>query len=157
MARSSFSDHPARWIVGAFSVLVLAPVLAAIATYAWVHNSNNAAAQQLEHGLLALEVPAGAEVVDSSWLVSRFAPAGNGTQYAGVLLVRSDLTQEALGAAYEAQPGSPRVAAADDDSVARLAGQLDSGEDLHQPGTYLVVDLDEPTSTLLSSVDLRGH
>lgn len=156
MNRSSFREYPGRWILSIVAAIVLVPILALIGAYMWVHNANNAAAQQIEERLQSLEMPEHTELVDSSWVVSRFAGAGNGTHQAGALLIRSSLKPEVLDSFYEAQPGDQSVIATDGEELGRKSMLFDAEYDLQQPGLFMVFAYIEPTSVLLHDYDLRG-
>lgn len=157
MSGNRLREHPARW-TGALVALVIAlPVLAVIGTYVWVHSSNNATAQHIEEQLLALPLPPGTELVDSAWAAQRLAPAGNGMEYAGALLLRSERGLDELEAFYENQAGAPRVTASNDELLGRQTLLFDADHDLSQPDFYLVIARAEPESRGLRDLDLRGH
>ena len=142
--------RPATWIGAA---IVLSPVL----FLGGVAVINNISAMQYEVQLLDLDLPPETELVDSTWAVSRFAPAGNGTHYAGALLVRSDLGAESLQAFYDTQPGEPIVSGGSVSAGMNTSGLFEPKYDLDEPGLYMVLLKGAPTSSVLSSADIRGH
>lgn len=149
MGRNTFRKHPVLWVV---SVVVLAPVLLLVG----VHVANNIAAKSIESRLVSIGVPPETELIDSAWAVSRFAGAGNGTEYAGSLLLESDLSAADLEAFYESQsPHAQVVMAWGEDMASHF--QFNMNYDLEKPGLYMVFETGHPTSSLLSSADIRGH
>lgn len=143
------------WAVGALVVLLL--VTAPIATYAWVHLTNNAVSQKIEDRLLALPLPPDTQLVDSAWAAQRLAGAGNGMEYAGGLLVCSDLTTEQLAAFYDRQPGEQSVVKTDDEMIGRQTLLFDEEHDLSADNLFMVLGYGEAPSELHYSLDLRGH
>lgn len=143
-----------RWILAA---LVLLPLLTVIGTYAWVHHANNRVARHIEQRLLDLPLPPGAELVDSVWAAQRLAGAGNGMEYYGALLIRSDHSLAGLQVYYSAQPGDQYVSAADDELLHRRTLLFEDEHDLQQPGLFMVIASGEAPNELHRQLDLRGH
>ncbi len=149
MSRFSFREHPVRWVL---VLLVSGPVV----LLCFVHVANNVAAHEIERRLVAIPLPPGTELVDSAWAVSRFAGAGNGTQYAGAVLVRSDLSSAALAALYNDGAQNARALGETDGRV-ESALRFGNEYDLTEPGMFVIAETGEPESALLASADVRGH
>lgn len=128
-----------------------------VGAYVWIHNANNAAAQELEERLEELSLPPESELVDSAWAAERLAGAGNGMQYAGSLLIRSQLDIDELDAFYAGASGRQYVIATNDEGLGRYSLLFDAENDLEQPDLFMVIASGEPASGSPLRFDLRGH
>lgn len=61
---------------------------------------NDFAAKRIAEGLRSLPLPEGAELVETVYAAGKLAGSGNGMQYFGALLLRSELSLEELEAHY---------------------------------------------------------
>lgn len=156
-------DRPVRrsrlpwWIVGivAAGILLLAVPIS-------VPMVNDAAARRVEQTLLALPVPEGAQVVDSSAQAGKLVGNGNGMQYVGALLVRSEggigsLSGHYTAAAAEAGLDVTVVASS------RIESQGMHGADgflrspSEEPDLYVVYAFGDGPGGFFEGLDLRGH
>ncbi|AXK46520.1 hypothetical protein [Brachybacterium saurashtrense] len=123
---------------------------------------NDAAARDIEKELLALPVPKGAEVVESTSQAGKIVGNGNGMQYIGALLVRSDrgigavsghyatVSEDiALGVAVVASAGIERQGFHGADG---FLSRPRSGDDL-----YVAYAFGEGPGAFFESLDLRGR
>lgn len=141
------------------AVIVLLLVLALPISVTLV---NDAAARDVEKELLALPVPEGAEVVESTSQAGKIVGSGNGMQCIGALLVRSD---EGIGA-VSGQYATVSEHIDLDVAVVASAGierQGFHGADgfLSQPrpggDLYVVYAFGEGPGAFFESLDPRGH
>ncbi len=139
------------------AMIVLLPLLALVGTAVWVHFANDAAAQQLESRVQQLPVPAGVEVIDSGWAAQRLSGTGNGMQYAGALLIRSQLDTAKLETAYADISADAQVIATDDPRIERSTLIFSDRHDLEQPDLFMVMLRNEPPGSSILNLDLRGH
>lgn len=138
-------------------VVVLVPVGFAVS----IPLANDAAAREVEEELLALPLPDGAERVDSLSQAGKLVGNGNGMQYLGALLIRSDRSLDELREFYGAESigeGSPvTVIPTTGSEMAELHGARGF---LSAPGTddlYVVCAWGDGPGGLYEEFDLRGH
>ena len=121
---------------------------------------NDAAARSVADQLAALPVPPGAERVAVGAKAGKLVGNGNGMQYLGAMLIRSDAQPEQIVAFYEAREavGSgitvnqrADLGAYDDSVAADLVGASD------RPDEYVVSVWGSSPSWVHEEMDLRGH
>lgn len=122
---------------------------------------NDAYARGLERALLETPLPERTERVDSLSRAGRFAGAGNGMEYLGAMLVRSDLPLDRL-ASYYRGAGDERglrvsVRAASERTDSRFEPGAEFGRDLAAPDLFLVTSTGSGPGGLYEQLDLRGH
>lgn len=159
---SSVSSRLRRPPVGLLVVAALVAIIAAPPVV--ITLVNDAAAREVEAELRDLPLPEGTVVVDSSSAAGKFNGNGNGMQYLGGLLIRSDLPLAQLQAFYQDQPRIGGVA----------PGVADAGdaraESLRRAGGVFAVPADDDLFVvtawgrgpdlldgLFQTLDLRGH
>ncbi|WP_336660871.1 hypothetical protein [Leucobacter sp. USHLN153] len=131
-----------------------------IGPYMWIHLSNNAVAQRVEDRLLEIPLPPDTELVDSAWAAQRLAGAGNGMEYYGSLLLRSDLDEAQLQEFYDGiadDDESQSVIATNSPDLGRRDLMFSSLHDLDQANLYMVMSAGNAPSALHRDLDLRGH
>ncbi|WP_449409038.1 PE family protein [Microbacterium maritypicum] len=162
------ADTPTRVRRGGWSVvggvlavpavlLILAAVI--IGPQLGIQAANDAAARGVESSLRDVPLPAGAELVDSIAVAGKLSGNGNGMQYLGALLIRSDRTMSELQAHYDSQTS------AGDLTIEVSGSQGLNG--LHRtpgflgepggPGTFLVFAWGDGPGPLFEDSDIRGH
>lgn len=77
-------------------IIVLAIIIAALCIYL----INNHIAENLKNSLLEIPLPPNTEIVDSISVAGKVAGNGNGMQYFGAILLRSESDADALEAYY---------------------------------------------------------
>lgn len=77
-------------------IIVLAIIIAALCIYL----INNHIAENLKNSLLEIPLPPNTEIVDSISVTGKVAGNGNGMQYFGAILLRSESDADALEAYY---------------------------------------------------------
>ena len=68
-----------------------------------IYVANDSIAKGLEKQLLACEHPTGIEIIDSISVAGKMEGNGNGMQWFGIMLIKSDMSEDALGEWYEKQ------------------------------------------------------
>lgn len=121
---------------------------------------NDAYARGLEQSLLELPLPGGTEHVASLSRAGRYAGAGNGMEYRGIMLVRSELPLDRLTEYYRGE-GEKRsthvsVRAANEETDSRLRPSAEFGRPLDAPGLFLITAMGDGPA-LYRDLDLRGH
>ena len=137
-------------------------LLALLAIPVTVTRVNDAAARDVEEQLLALPTPEGGEVVESMARAGKVVGNGNGMQYVGALLVRSDRGIGAVSGHYATASEDIDL----DVTVVTSAGiesQGFHGADgfLGQPrpggDRYVVYAFGDGPGGFFEGADLRGH
>ena len=118
--------------------------------------ANNAVALGVENELKGQPLPPQTELVESTSLAGKLTGNGNGMQYFGAILIRSDLTEEELSIHYpeyavEAQKDA-KISAVDHADLAFNCSV--SGEDY-----YIVYAWGSAPAALrfILNLDIRGH
>lgn len=138
-------------------VLILAAVL--IVPQIFIQARNDAAAHEVETALLGSPLAPGADVVDSMSLAGKLSGNGNGMQYLGVLLIRSNQTLDELQAFYDTQSvdNAPTIEVATPESLNGLHKTPGFLGEAGEPGTFIVYAWGSGPGWPFSDSDLRGH
>ena len=143
--------------------LILAAVLAMVilAVPVSIPIVNDAAASDVERRLMEIDVPAGAERIDSMAQAGKIVGNGNGMQYAGALLIRSEHSAADLQRFYSEQEGavdlSITVTPADDLQREGLHGARGFLAQPGERGTFVVLAWGSGPGEFFEELDLRGH
>lgn len=147
-----------RRAAGTVWTMVLGVVLIVAGFAVSVPVVNDAAAREVETELLSLPLPAGTERIDSTAQAGRLVGNGNGMQYLGALLIRSDQSLEQLRSFYRAY---------DDPAVAVIPTTGTEIGEFHgaggflaragEAGTFIVYAWGDGPGWFYEDVDLRGH
>lgn len=123
---------------------------------------NNAIAYGIEKDLRALPLPDGAQLIVSGSAAQRYSDTGNGIEYLGALLLRTDMTREELAAFY-----APYVTALETCTVVPADGRQVLGREVFSAkaegagdGCFVVYTLKSASGLPLRSLletDIRGH
>lgn len=146
-------------IAGVVCASLLIPPITIASPFVAVHYINNWTAIGYAQDVRKLPLPEDTEVLDSQWAAQRFAPAGNGIQYRGAILIRSSLSLEELAAHYE-QVSEDTSAAIGVSPAARIDRRMlpfADRFDLAQPDLYVVIKYGTPSPGSFLELDLRGH
>lgn len=160
---------PVEWVSGArrrrwplvLGIMAVPVVLLAalILPQVWIRSVNDAAAHDVETRLENVPLPAGAERIDSLSVAAKLSGNGNGMQYLGALLIRSDQDLDDIQAYYDAHPGVGDLAVSVTTSAGlgglhRTPGFLGDAGD---PDTFIVFAWGDGPGGLFEDSDLRGH
>lgn len=144
-------------------IILIAVILLPVIFYVGIVNANNHIAEKIEKDLLKYELPNSTEIIDSVSLTGKLNGNGNGMQYVGVLLVESELSEEAIKEHYSAQLDYVEVVRQEDsklDFIEHGDYSYDGFPGVEGKSYYSVVCYDSNRSDafgFLLDLDLRGH
>lgn len=121
---------------------------------------NNHTAYKVEKTLCEIPLPEETELVESLSQEGKLAGNGNGMQYFGAILIRSDLSLEELDAYYSRYRSNEwecLVETQEGKSIEGIDhGTLQFSEEIKDNGYYIVYSWGSGNS-LLDELDIRGH
>ena len=118
---------------------------------------NNQMAKNAEKQLLELPLPEKTTVADSLWAAGKLTGNGNGMQYFGAMLIKSELTLNELSAHYSQMLPNAVVKEQTTQSIACIElRELSFPTDVTDGNDYIVYLFTDSGSPLLD-LDLRGH
>lgn len=119
---------------------------------------NNQSAATVERDLLSLPLPNHTELVDSISRAGKLVGNGNGMQYFGALLIKSELPEDELKLYYgQYRENDCIVERQKDDRIAVIEhGELSFTANLDDDPYYIVYSWGN-SDDFLSSLDIRGH
>lgn len=82
-------------------IIIVTVVLVLIASYSSIVIANNIVARKLEQELLDCAIPNKTAIIDSISIANKTSGNGNGMQWYGALLIKSELTEDELTEYYE--------------------------------------------------------
>lgn len=151
---------PRRWRGGCCAILAILFLTVAGVSIA-IPLQNDAAARAVEEHLVALPLPPGAERIDALSRAGKLVGNGNGMQYLGALLIRSDRSVaeiESFYAGLESSFGSDITVTPTADQAA--LDQLSMRPLFSDPAAgdrFIVSAWGEAPSWIHEDFDLRGH
>lgn len=141
-----------KWSV----VIIVAVLCLPFLLYGGIVMANDRIADGVEQELRQLELPEGTELVESVSIAGKLAGNGNGMQYYGALLIKSEMSEEELQAYFDSAYEGLTVSKQESDAVfSHRYEQFDGGDDL-----YTVSAWGSGKSGFLQvllNFDLRGH
>ncbi|MGO1545116.1 MAG: hypothetical protein ACTHXA_12345 [Gulosibacter sp.] len=133
-------------------------VVAVIGVPMFITSVNDASARDVETQLLELDLPEGAELIDSMSKAAKLTGSGNGMQYLGVLLIESDQGAAELQTFYDSLDETPgpgiTVAPADEPLEFHISDLIDGAGG---PGTFYIYAWGEGPGTFFEQIDIRGR
>ena len=121
---------------------------------------NNYTAYKVERALCEIPLPEEAELIESLSQAGKLTGNGNGMQYFGAILIRSDLSLEELDAYYSGYRSNEwecLVETQEGQSIEVIDhGGLQFSEEIKDSGYYIVYSW-ESGDSLLQELDMRGH
>ena len=121
---------------------------------------NNYTAYKVERALCEIPLPEEAELIESLSQAGKLTGNGNGMQYFGAILIRSDLSLEELDAYYSGYRSNEwecLVEIQKGQSIEVIDhGGLQFSEEIKDSGYYIVYSW-ESGDSLLQELDMRGH
>ena len=121
---------------------------------------NNHTAYKVEKALCEIPLPEETELIESLSQAGKLTGNGNGMQYFGAILIRSDLSLEELDAYYSRYRSNEwecLVKIQEGQSIEGIDhGTLQFAEEIKDRGYYIVYSWGSGNS-LLDELDIRGH
>ena len=121
---------------------------------------NNYTAYKVEMALCEIPLPEEAELIESLSQAGKLTGNGNGMQYFGAILIRSDLSLEELDAYYSGYRSNEwecLVETQEGQSIDVIDHEiLNFGKEINDAGYYIVYSW-ESENSLLKELDIRGH
>lgn len=121
---------------------------------------NNHTAYKVEKTLCEIPLPEETELIESLSQAGKLTGNGNGMQYFGAILIRSDLSLEELDAYYSRYRSNEwecLVKIQEGQSIEGIDhGTLQFAEEIKNRGYYIVYSWGSGNS-LLDELDIRGH
>ena len=121
---------------------------------------NNHTAYKVEKALCEIPLPEETELIESLSQAGKLTGNGNGMQYFGAILIRSDLSLEELDAYYSGYRSNEweyLVEIQKGQSIEVIDhGGLQFSEEIKDSGYYIVYSW-ESGDSLLQELDMRGH
>ena len=121
---------------------------------------NNYTAYKVERALCEIPLPEEAELIESLSQAGKLTGNGNGMQYFGAILIRSDLSLEELDACYSDYRSNEwecLVETQEGQSIEVIEHKaLQFSEEIKDSGYYIVYSWGSGDS-LLQELDMRGH
>jgi len=122
---------------------------------------NDLAALRVEKELVSLPLPDGAERIDSMAQAAKVTGNGNGMQYIGAVLIRSDRSLDELREFYDVQddplPMTVEVISATGREIDAFHGATGFLSGPGEQGTFVVYAWGEAPTWFHEEFDLRGH
>lgn len=81
-------------------IAVIACILLVLLVYPMIHFANNHIAKKLENRLLQCPLPPNTQIIESTSVAGKMLGNGNGMQWFGILLVKSNLDEKQLSEWY---------------------------------------------------------
>ena len=121
---------------------------------------NNYTAYKVERALCEIPLPEEAELIESLSQAGKLTGNGNGMQYFGAILIRSDLSLEELEtyySDYRSNEWEYLVEIQEGQSIKEIEHKaLQFSEEIEDSGYYIVYSWGSGNS-LLKELDIRGH
>ena len=119
---------------------------------------NDFSAKNVENSLLEIELPENTQMVESVSKAGKLVGNGNGMQYFGAMLIKSEQTLEELTAYYADVNAEIVVKAQTSQEIACLEhAQLSFTAEITEEENYYIVYLFGEGIAPFSQLDLRGH
>ena len=119
---------------------------------------NDLSAQNVAKQLTEIPLPDNTEIVESLSKAGKLVGNGNGMQYFGAMLIKSELTLDELSAYYSHISPDAVVKEQKTQKIEFLEhGKLSFKTNITDSGDYYVVYLFGSGITLFSELDIRGH
>lgn len=119
---------------------------------------NDFSAKNVENSLLEIALPENAQMVESVSKAGKLVGNGNGMQYFGAMLIKSEQTLEELTAYYADVNAEIVVKAQTSQEIACLEhAQLSFTAEITEEENYYIVYLFGEGIAPFSQMDLRGH
>lgn len=138
------------------TVIVLSAVILLVGSIVSVPLVNNATAKNAEKQLTEIPLPENTEMLESLSCAKKLVGGGNGMQYFGAMLIKSEKTAEELTEYYNGKLSSVFVKEQKTQQIEFIEHETLTFETPVDSGCYIVYRFAEGIP-LFSSLDIRGH
>ncbi len=119
---------------------------------------NNLLAKEIAGDVREIKLPTGAVYVESFAQAGKLVGNGNGLQYVGGILIKSDLSKEDLQAYYEQKGLECTIEQQSDRSIDFDHGSILLRNDISDGNYYVVYTWgNRYYNSIISDLDIRGH
>ena len=145
------------------AIFIVTIIVLPIALYFGIVITNNSIADKVEKSLVKYQLPPQTEIVDSVSFAGKLTGNGNGMQYMGAILIKSDLTEKQLTEYYKNNFDYIEINKQQSNTIIFDLSDLSFQAELEEDKTYYSVvcwgsnkEL-SPLSQVLLDFDIRGH
>ena len=118
---------------------------------------NNASAKNVEKSLVDIELPEKTELVESMSRAEKLVGNGNGMQYFGAILIKSELSLDELTDYYSEKLDGAVVKEQKSQNIEFLHGFVSFESELDENDNYYIVYCFGDGIFPFSELDIRGH
>ena len=118
---------------------------------------NNYSANNVEQELLSIALPAGTEMIESLSIAGKVVGNGNGMQYFGAILIKSEHTLDELFNYYSGKLEGILVKEQKSKEIEFTHGDVSFSSNINEEGNYFIVYLFGDGIFPFSELDIRGH
>ena len=115
--------------------------------------SNDRAARNVEQQLVSITLPENTELVESVSKAGKLTGNGNGMQYFGAMLIKSELTLDELSAFYSVAVVKKQTS----QKIEVVEHEQMSFETVIDGDDYYIVYMFDGSSSFFANLDIRGH
>lgn len=118
---------------------------------------NNYSANNVEQELLRIALPDNTEMIESLSIAGKVVGNGNGMQYFGAILIKSEKTLDELSAYYSNKLDGILVKEQKSKEIEFTHGDVSFSSNINEEGNYFIVYLFGDGIFPFSELDIRGH
>lgn len=118
---------------------------------------NNYSANNVEQELLRIALPDNTEMIESLSIAGKIVGNGNGMQYFGAILIKSEKTLDELSAYYLNKLDGILVKEQKSKEIEFTHGNVSFSSNINEEGNYFIVYLFGDGIFPFSELDIRGH
>ena len=118
---------------------------------------NNYSANNVEQELLGIALPDNTEMIESLSIAGKVVGNGNGMQYFGAILIKSEKTLDELSAYYLNKLDGILVKEQKSKEIEFTHGNVSFSSNINEEGNYFIVYLFGDGIFPFSELDIRGH
>ena len=138
--------------------ILIAVLLLVIGFFISVPVVNDISAAKTEKQLSQIELPEKTEIVETLSKAGKFTGNGNGMQYFGAILIKSELSLDELDGYYSDKDRRIVVEEQDSQEIEHIEhGEINFKTPVSADGNYYIVYLYGDGPELFAELDIRGH
>ena len=118
---------------------------------------NNYSANNVEQELLSIALPDNTEMIESLSIAGKVVGNGNGMQYFGAILIKSEKTLDELFNYYSGKLEGILVKEQKSKEIEFTHGDVSFSSNINEEGNYFIVYLFGDEIFPFSELDIRGH